>query len=55
MKITDKYLALADYEGMKPDQKAKEKRIVLSDDAYAVCEFIENLTVSMNALRLKNG
>lgn len=42
--IEQKYLSLSEYEGMKEEDKAKEKRIVLGDDAFAICELLEDLS-----------
>ena len=52
MKIGDKYLSLSEYEPMPEQDKAKEKRIVLSDDAYAICDFIECLINKIEHTRI---
>jgi hypothetical protein len=48
MKIEEKYCANSEKE--KAENKNKK---VLSDDAYAVCEFVEELTKSVR--RIWNG
>ena len=54
MIITNKYLALSDYEPLSIENKEKEKRIVLSDDAFAIIELINELTKKMEALRISS-
>ena len=55
MKVEKKYICLSDYSAMKQEDQAKEKRLVISDDTFALCDLLESLTVSINAVRLKNG
>lgn len=47
MKVQNKYISTS--ENAKKEDKTKK---VLSDEAYAICEFLEDLKVSFDAMRL---
>jgi hypothetical protein len=34
------------------EKEAEEKKVILSNDSFAICEFIENLTISLERLRI---
>lgn len=48
MIIEEKYISSSDYAVLTPEQQDKEKRITITDEAYAVCEFLEMLTNVIN-------
>jgi len=50
MKLKEKYISKTEN-----DKKPDIKKIILSDDAYAICEFIEMLIVKIEQTRLKHG
>lgn len=46
MTLKDNYAKVSDIE------ENKEKKTVLSDDAFAVCDFIEQLIIKMEQVRI---
>ena len=51
MKLKDKYLAIAKYEKLKQEDKDKEERVILSNEGFAICEFIELLISKLEQTR----
>lgn len=43
MKINDKYISKSDFDKLKQEDKDTEKRNVISDDAFALCDLMEEI------------
>lgn len=48
MKLEEKYISTSE-NNAKPD----ETKIILTNEAYAICEFLEKLILETNATRLR--
>lgn len=48
MKLDKEYLSLTDYENLKQIDKDNEKRVVISDDAFAICQFLKIIAERLN-------
>lgn len=57
MKLKEKYISYTDFSKLSQDDQAKNKKLVIVDDNYAICEFLEELTNKLDRLRLslRNG
>jgi hypothetical protein len=52
-RFDEKYSSLSSYEGKQEKEKKEEKRIVLSDDAFAIGEMIEELILEIKSASLR--
>jgi hypothetical protein len=52
MNFNEKYLNVETFDNLKAEEQAKEKRKVISNDAYAIGEVIETLINKIEHARL---
>ena len=52
MGLTDKYLDVETFDKLKAEDQEKEKRKIISNDAYAIADLINDLIIKLEHARL---